>query len=454
MADVRIALIGAGSAIFSLTLIRDIALTKGLSGCTLCLMDIDKKRLDAVASLAAKYAQKVGFLIRVERTPERAKAMKDADFVVNTALAGGHFEQETMRRVGEKHGYYRGLDSVDFNMVSDYFTIQGYKQIRLIADIAEDAREFAPGAWFMQVANPMLEGCTLIQRKVRHRKFAGFCDGPIDVYELIQTLGLNTGDTRFKMAGMNHTIFLTELRNEGRDAYPLIDEWIKSEGPRHWESFSSDMDFQMSRAAADQYKVYGTYPIGDTVRSGGWKYHYDLETKRYWYGQNGGFDSEIGWRSYLKRVEKRTRLVFSLARKNPDQILSGLPPLLSEDPIVPFIAAVATGESRRLFINVPNDGIIDDLGNDVVVEVPCVVDRRGIHSERIGGLPKRLMDSVMLPRKLRMEWVLDAFSSGSRDALLEIITRDRRTSSERQAREVLGDILSLPFNAPMRKHYT
>ena len=29
-------------------------------------------------------------------------------------------------------------------------------------------------------------------------------------------------------------------------------------------------DIQMSRGAVHQYRMYGLFPIGDTVRSGGW----------------------------------------------------------------------------------------------------------------------------------------------------------------------------------------
>ena len=454
MTDAKIAIVGAGSGIFSLTLVRDLAVTKGLSGCTLCLMDVDEARLGAVSAFATKYMQATGSKIKVERTTKREEAMRGADFVVNTALAGGHQEQELMRGVGEKHGYYRGLDAVDFNMVSDYYTIQGYKQLRLMVDIAKDAKDIAPEAWFLEVANPILEGCTLIHRLVGKKRLLGFCDGPTDVLELIQALGLGVDDTEFQMAGLNHTIFLTSLLSGGKDAYPLIDGWVRDKGPKVWEAFDSEMDFEMCRAAADMYRVYGLYPIGDTVRSGGWKYHYDLETKKYWYGKNGGFDSELGWGSYLKRVEGRTNLVLALARKTPDEILAEFPPELSLDPIVPFIDAVATGNKKRLVINIPNDGVIDGLRNDLVVEVPCTVDGAGFHPERPGALPKGLMNSAIYPRTLRMEWVLEAFASGSKDALLDVILRDRRTTSERQAVDALDAVLSLPFNESMKKHYS
>jgi alpha-galactosidase/6-phospho-beta-glucosidase family protein len=63
------------------------------------------------------------------------------------------------------------------------------------------------------------------------------------------------------------------------------------------------------------------------------------------------------------------------------------------------------------------------------------------------------LNNVLIPRLARLEWVMDAYISGSKDSLLEIVYRDPRTKSGDQARKVLDKILSLPFNAAMNKHY-
>ena len=48
-----IAIIGAGSAVFSLGLIRDLCLTERLHGSTVRLMDIDEERLRAISASAS-----------------------------------------------------------------------------------------------------------------------------------------------------------------------------------------------------------------------------------------------------------------------------------------------------------------------------------------------------------------------------------------------------------------
>jgi alpha-galactosidase/6-phospho-beta-glucosidase family protein len=54
---------------------------------------------------------------------------------------------------------------------------------------------------------------------------------------------------------------------------------------------------------------------------------------------------------------------------------------------------------------------------------------------------------------LRMEWGLDAFLSGDREMLVEILIRDPRTHSEKQARDALDEILAFPEHKNMAAHY-
>jgi alpha-galactosidase len=94
---IRLAIIGAGSAQFSLGLVRDICLTDELRGSTISFMDIDSVRLDLVHRLAKRYAQEISADLRLEATMDRQAALCDADFVINTALAGGHEHEEAER---------------------------------------------------------------------------------------------------------------------------------------------------------------------------------------------------------------------------------------------------------------------------------------------------------------------------------------------------------------------
>lgn len=119
----------------------------------------------------------------------------------------------------------------------------------------------------------------------------GICHGFGGVYEVFQTLNLDPKDVEWQVAGVNHGIFLNRFLYKGKDAYPLLDKWIEEES-HNWEP-KSPWDLQLSPAAIDMYRFYGMLPIGDTCRNGTWKYNYNLETKKKWFGKFGGIDNEV-----------------------------------------------------------------------------------------------------------------------------------------------------------------
>jgi alpha-galactosidase len=450
---VRVSIIGAGSMAWSMVLVKDLCLTKSLGGSTVAFMDVDNRRLDAVHGLAKRYAKEVKAKLRFEKTTDRKEVLKNADFVFNTALAGGHPSYETQRGVAEKHGYYRGIDSVDHNMVSDYPTIGGYNQLKLALDIARDMEDICPGAWLIQTANPLFEICNLLTRQTR-LKVIGLCHGHFGYRKVAKTLGLNPKNVKAESIGFNHYIWMTSFKHDGENAYPLLDEWIKTKAHKHWKNWNPKYyEADMSPAAVDMYKRFGLFPIGDTPRSGGWKYHTDLNTKKKWYGPLGGFDSEIGWARYQADLKKQCDKMLKLHDDPSLSVTRQFPPVNSGEQHIPLVDAIANDQETMFQVNVPNNGAIDLIPNDVVVEIPALISRNGVKRLRMGKLPNRLMLHAIVPRMLRMEWALEAFLEGNRDLLTEWLLNDPRTKSSKQAEETLREILKLPFNKQMAAHY-
>ena len=54
---------------------------------------------------------------------------------------------------------------------------------------------------------------------------------------------------------------------------------------------------------------------------------------------------------------------------------------------VEIINSLETGKPARIFGNVKNSGLITNLQEGSVVEVPCVINKGGIHPYHIGALP-------------------------------------------------------------------
>ena len=260
------------------------------------------------------------------------------------------------------------------------------------------------------------------------------------------------------MAGVNHGIFLNRFLYKGENAYPLLDRWIE-EKSSSWEP-KSPWDTQLSPAAIDMYRFYGMMPIGDTVRNGSWKYHYNLETKKKWYGRFGGIDNEVERPKFYEQLREIKRKLIEISKDPKIKLTEFWPEEFAKDKLsgeqhIPFINAITTGKRARLFLNILNNGIIKGIPDDVVVEVPVWVDKNGIHPEKIEpDLTDRIKKFYLLPRIIRMEMALEAFITGDRKVLEEFLIRDPRTRSYEQVKAVIDEILNLPFNEEMKKHYS
>ncbi len=156
---------------------------------------------------------------------------------------------------------------------------------------------------------------------------------------------------------------------------------------------------------------------------------------------------------YLKKVEERTQKIFKLGRDQGPLLFAEFPPVKSREKIVPLIDSIVNDRNDRFVLDVRNDGAIRNLPDDVAVEIPARADSRGIHQDKFGSLTDAVVKMVLVPRLARLEIALEAFLSGDRSLLLELLYRDPRTRSDEQAREVLDEILALPFNEGMRNHY-
>ncbi len=457
----KIALIGAGSAAWAIGLVKDLALIPSLSGSTVVLMDIDEDRLALVSRFAKRYVSEVKGNLNIVTTTDRREAIRDADFVVNSTLAKGHGHYERMREISEKYGYYRGINSVEWNMVSDYHTIWGYYQFKLALDIANDVVDYAPNAWLLNVSNPVFELTTLISRETK-AKVIGLCDGYYAYKDLLRVLGLEEGKAEVEVIGVNHDDWLTKLKYNGDDAYHLIDEWISNKSNQYFEKWreeqSNPFDVHVSPVAVDMYRMYGLWPIGDTVRSGTWKYHWDLKTKQYWYGPLGGPDSEIGWAMYLTWHKIEFNELKRALENEAKPLTDYIPPVRSEgEPVTMVIEAIVEDSGKVIEVNVPNQDSIPGIPGDVAVEMPARVDAKGVHRLSFSNLPKawgKVLKYAIMPRVIRGEWSIEAFLGGGRDTLFNWLIVDPRTKSNDQVNQVIDAILKMPGNEEMAKHFS
>lgn len=437
----RITIVGAGSVVFSLGLVKDLCLTPGLRGSQVCFMDIDAERLDIVYRLARRYAEDLGAQLDFEQTLDRGAALRDADFVINTATIT-HEEHYMKRRreLAAEHGYFYGRTGMP-----------EYHNLQLMLDVARDVELICPEAWILLAGNPVFHGTTLMGRETSVR-VCGLCHGHYGYREIARTLGLDPDRVTWQAPGLNHNIWLTHFLYEGKDAYPRLEAWIREQSAAYWKKGQKkgSIPTQMSPAAIHQYRMYGLMPVGDTPRRGGWWYHTDLETRQQWYGGAGGNDTPAGRDAVLKRKEEKLQQMREAAYDDNVRPVK----LFGEQPTteqhVPIIDGLVNDNEGQFQVNVLNKGALPGVPDDVAVEVPAVVNRKGIQPLRVQSLPRKILLECIYPEWLQMEQTLEALHSGDLSMLLYGVLESHQTRSYEQGARVLDALLHMEPNEPMR----
>ncbi len=459
---VRLAVIGAGSATFSLGLVKDICLTEELNGSQISFMDINAERLTMIHKLAERYAKELGADLRFESTLDRRAAMKDADFVINTASVVSHEGAISQKEVAQKHGYYYGRAG---------FANYNLRNMAFMLEVARDMEAVCPNAWLIQSGNPVFEGCTLLTRETSI-KVCGLCHGHYGYIDICDMIGIDWRKVTWQAPGLNHNIWLTHFIYEGKDAYPLLDEWIATKGEEYWnldvdrrplpdyrkgqwtEELERAWEIDLSRAAVHMYRMFGLMPIGDTPRGVGWWYHTDLPTRIYWYGKPyGGQDTELSWPLYVQNLERRVERIARLAQDPKAKVSDEIGTTKTREQQVPIINGLVNNVEGQFQVNVPNRGALEGVADDVVVEVPAIVNQKGIQPIHVGALPPKIMLMQILPGVLNMERQLLALKTGDRSILLWQMLDNHQTRSYQQALETLEDLISLEQNQDMNAYY-
>jgi alpha-galactosidase len=432
----RIAIIGAGSATFSAKIVVDLCITKELSGSHVVFMDIDEHRLDIIYKLACRLKKELNSDLSFSKTDNRAEALIDADFVINTAQIGGHNYAEAQRDLGTKHSYYRGN------------WLHYLRQMVFFQEVANDMEKICPQAYLIQSANPVFEGCTLLCRTSKI-KTIGLCHGHYGIKRIARKIGLDPLKVDGHAVGFNHWIWLSQFNYDGNDAMPLLDRWISE----HAKDDLSE-EYDLGRASIEQYRLYGMMPVGDTARMAAWWMHTDFDTKQKWFGKVGGIDSHVGWKRHLENLQKQENLLEELCKDQTAKVCDVFKAEPSNEQIVPIMDSITNHNKGVYQVNIPNEGhIIKGIPEDVVVECQALIDGFGIHPISEKPFPKNLMIKAIVPRWSYAELMVEAVRHHDKQLLFHYMMGDHRTQNEKKAISFIEDWLNMEGNEYMKNYF-
>jgi alpha-galactosidase len=302
------------------------------------------------------------------------------------------------------------------------------------------------------VANPVISGTTLIQRKYPSAKMVGLCHGYAHANHIAKRLGCADTEREFtfQINGPNHFVWLNRVNIRDRDFFDVLDAWIKENGhtPYNWNTWP------FSKKHLDWYRRHGVIGIGDTLNWTGacwpWFYHTDEAVEK----EYCDFVPLDGWNSYFNGVEHSASEIIKLSKDPSRSVGDFLGPPSDHDPMVSLIESLACNIPRTKYVNLLNTGgLAPGIPEDFAVEIQALCQRDEIRPIKGDPLPKDMIAHILRDRVAPVEMELEAYRTGKIALLEELVLMDKWAVSMKQARTFINDILALPYHAEMKPHY-
>ncbi|WP_328606919.1 alpha-glucosidase/alpha-galactosidase [Amycolatopsis sp. NBC_00345] len=362
----KITFVGAGSVVFTQSLLADLFAYPDLGETEIALHDIDAERLATALGAARYIATERGVKPAITAYTDRREALEGADFVVNIVQIGMGEATRTDFEVPARYGLRQTIgDTIGIGGI-----FRALRTFPFLKALGEDITEVCPDAWLLNYTNPMAMNVQYLTEATGLTRVVGLCHSVYwTVHGLAELLGVPLSEVVYRAAGVNHQAWLLRLEHEGADLYPRLAALAEEDGELR------------RRVRFDMFRRLGYYPTETSEHSAEyvpWYLHHDSEVER--------LRLPIG--DYLGIVEENVATYEQTRRA-----LAADAPLTVEgtNEYAPqVIHSIVTGTPRTVYGNVPNHGLIDNLPAHGVVEVPCLVDASGVQPTRIGALPPQL----------------------------------------------------------------
>ena len=417
----KVALIGAGSAVFAHRVITDILAIDGLDAGTFALVDLDSERLELIHEVAEQTIRSAGKSWAVEATADRRSVLRGCDYVFNMIEVGGLANVQSDYVIPLKYG-------VD-QCVADTIGPGGiFKYLRTAPSwlaICRDIEELCPRALVINYSNPM-SALVLTALQATALQVIGLCQSVVQTaYELSDYLDVPYERMRYRCAGINHLSWYVTLEMDGEDLYPRLRQAALNPDIYRQNPVRFDLMYAFgyytteSSGHISEYVPYfrkrreliERYVALEPDMVGG-------ERASRWPVNRQEHDSQL--RDYLER-ERRGERAFYLDR--------GL------DAGSYIVEGHALNRPQVIYGSVRNRGLIDNLLADGCVEVACLVDGNGIQPLQSGRLPTQLaaLDSAhMMVHDLLAQALLEE----DREAAVHALMLDPLTAAVCSLEEV------------------
>lgn len=368
----RITFIGAGSLGFTRGLVRDILTFPLLEDSTLVLMDINNERLEFARRAVQSIVDRGNYPAKVVVTKDRKAALKGADAVLCTILAGSVSVWRHDIEIPMEYGVDTNVG--DTRGPSGVF--RALRTIPVMVDICKDMERVCPDAILLNYTNPMAMLCRAMQRSSSIR-VSGLCHSVQGTAQMLANWVKAPMDRiTYVCAGINHQAWYVKFEKDRRDAYPALRRAVKKPEIYNQEQVRNEMFLALG--------YYVTESSGHNSEYNWWFRKRPDLIEKYCTHSTGWNPGEYAYilKEYLQAEKSWKKDVRAWFKKGAPMSLER-----GHEYAASIINAWMGGEPFEFNGNVPNTGIIPNLPEDACVEVPVVANRRGFNPIHVGPLP-------------------------------------------------------------------
>ena len=392
----KVACIGGGGVRTPLVIFGVNESARQLGVDEIVLFDVDRQRAQMMAALGQAVVKRDGGTLRVREAARLEDAVEGADFVLNSIRVGGIATRAHDEQIAVEHGY-PGQETTGPAGVA-----MALRTVPIAVEQARLAHRLAPQAWYINFTNP---AGLITQAILTHTdaRAVGICDTPSEMlHRIAAALGAPAEAVRCEYLGLNHLGWVRKIELHGED---VTDRFLADD--RKVEQLYSAPMFDKAlirslRLIPTEY-LYFYYSRGRALanqRANGITRGLEIgQLNENLFEQLGRLlaaNNQSGaldlYTQYLNRRSGTYMQVESTSDFKADAKVN-----IEEDPFraangyhriaLAVMCALRGENAQRHIVNVRNQGAIDGIDANDVVEVPCQIGNNTITPEPCGALP-------------------------------------------------------------------
>ena len=404
----KLTIIGGGSVRSPRMLPSLVRRAKRLDLQELWLMDIDGGKLDLIGGLCQALAEQLDAPFKVMLSTDAEESLRGASHVITSIRPGLEQGRATDERIAFEHGVLgqETTGAAGFAMAM--------RSLPAILDYCRLADRVAPGAWFYNFTNP----AGLVAQGLNDagvQRVIGICDSANGAQNAASRyLGVPLAQVRHQVFGLNHLswtrsvqVFSDLADQHGEEVLPALLSDPKFIGSTHMAMFDP-LIVRTLRMFLNEYLHYFYHRdealatlLAKPETRGEEVIHLTHELLDRLHAVDAAHNPTVGLQVWQEVMGKRSESYMAHARHDAPR--PKMSPVGGDDEGYAGVAlgcveAIATGVPLFTGLNVPNQGTIDGMQPDDVVEVSCIVDADGPHPQPIGAVPE---DQYLLMRSVK-----------------------------------------------------